>query len=78
MTFDIIIGLVLTSIALSAVVFLTFEGFEVIAQTGDEAIEPRRNLPKAMIYSKHKETRTEDEIVALQEEPIPIKGVMRA
>jgi APA family basic amino acid/polyamine antiporter len=31
--------------------YVAFEGFEVIAQTGDEAIEPRRNLPKAMIYS---------------------------
>ncbi len=31
--------------------FVAFEGFEVIAQAGDEAIEPRRNLPKAMIYS---------------------------
>ena len=30
---------------------VAFEGFEVIAQTGDEAIEPRRNLPKAMLYS---------------------------
>ncbi len=31
--------------------YVAFEGFEVIAQTGDEAIDPRRNLPKAMIYS---------------------------
>jgi len=31
--------------------YVAFEGFEVIAQAGDEAIEPRRNLPKAMIYS---------------------------
>jgi len=31
--------------------YVAFEGFEVIAQTGDEAIEPRRNLPKAMLYS---------------------------
>ncbi|MBN2103135.1 amino acid permease [bacterium] len=31
--------------------YVAFEGFEVIAQTGDEAIQPRRNLPKAMIYS---------------------------
>ncbi len=31
--------------------YVAFEGFEVIAQTGDEAIEPRKNLPKAMIYS---------------------------
>lgn len=31
--------------------YVAFEGFEVIAQTGDEAIEPRRNVPKAMLYS---------------------------
>ena len=31
--------------------YVAFEGFEVIAQAGDEAIEPRRNLPKAMLYS---------------------------
>ncbi len=31
--------------------YVAFEGFEVIAQTGDEAVEPRRNLPKAMLYS---------------------------
>jgi basic amino acid/polyamine antiporter, APA family len=31
--------------------YVAFEGYEVIAQTGDEAIEPRRNLPKAMLYS---------------------------
>jgi APA family basic amino acid/polyamine antiporter len=31
--------------------YVAFEGFEVIAQAGDEAIEPRKNLPKAMIYS---------------------------
>jgi amino acid transporter/nucleotide-binding universal stress UspA family protein len=31
--------------------YVAFEGYEVIAQAGDEAIEPRRNLPKAMIYS---------------------------
>jgi basic amino acid/polyamine antiporter, APA family len=31
--------------------YVAFEGYEVIAQAGDEAIEPRKNLPKAMIYS---------------------------
>jgi len=31
--------------------YVAFEGYEVIAQAGDEAINPRRNLPKAMIYS---------------------------
>ncbi len=33
------------------VVYVAFEGYEVIAQAGDEAIEPRKNLPKAMLYS---------------------------
>ncbi len=32
-------------------IYVAFEGFEVIAQTGDEAIDPRRNIPKAMLYS---------------------------
>jgi len=32
-------------------IYVAFEGFEVIAQAGDEAIEPKRNIPKAMIYS---------------------------
>ncbi len=31
--------------------YVAFEGYEVIAQTGDETIEPRKNLPKAMLYS---------------------------
>ncbi|MBN1482794.1 amino acid permease [candidate division KSB1 bacterium] len=31
--------------------YVAFEGYEVIAQAGDEAIEPKRNLPKAMLYS---------------------------
>jgi len=31
--------------------YVAFEGFEVIAQAGDETIEPKRNLPKAMLYS---------------------------
>lgn len=31
--------------------YVAFEGFEVIAQAGDEAIDPKRNLPKAMLYS---------------------------
>ena len=31
--------------------YVAFEGFEVIAQAGDEAIMPKKNLPKAMIYS---------------------------
>ena len=31
--------------------FVAFEGYEVIAQTGDETVDPKRNLPKAMVYS---------------------------
>jgi len=31
--------------------YVAFEGYEVIAQAGDEAIDPQRNLPKAMLYS---------------------------
>jgi amino acid transporter/nucleotide-binding universal stress UspA family protein len=31
--------------------YVAFEGYEVIAQTGDEAVDPRHNLPRAMIYS---------------------------
>jgi len=31
--------------------YVAFEGYEVIAQAGDETIEPQKNLPKAMIYS---------------------------
>ena len=30
---------------------VAFEGFEVIAQAGDETIDPKRNMPKAMLYS---------------------------
>jgi amino acid transporter/nucleotide-binding universal stress UspA family protein len=32
-------------------IYVAFEGFEVIAQAGDETIEPKRNIPKAMLYS---------------------------
>lgn len=31
--------------------FVAFEGFEVIATAGDEAIEPRRTLPRAILWS---------------------------
>ena len=31
--------------------YVAFEGYEVIAQAGDETIDPRRNIPKAMLYS---------------------------
>ena len=30
---------------------VAFEGFEVISQAGDETIDPKSNLPKAMLYS---------------------------
>jgi len=32
-------------------IFVAFEGFEVIAQAGDETINPKQNIPKAMLYS---------------------------
>jgi APA family basic amino acid/polyamine antiporter len=38
--------------------YVAFEGFEVIAQAGDEAVRPRRNLPKAMLYSVYIVTLT--------------------
>ncbi len=31
--------------------YVAFEGYEVIAQAADETIEPKKNLPKAMLYS---------------------------
>lgn len=31
--------------------YVAFEGYEVIAQAGDETINPKQNLPKAMLYS---------------------------
>lgn len=31
--------------------YVAFEGYEVISQTGDEAIDPRKNIPKAIFYS---------------------------
>ena len=33
------------------VIYVAFEGFEVIAQAGDETVNPKRNIPKAMLYS---------------------------
>ena len=30
---------------------MAFGGYEVIAQAGDETIDPRQNIPKAMLYS---------------------------
>ena len=38
-------------LAMMGFTYVAFEGFEVIAQAGDETIEPRRNLPKAMLLS---------------------------
>ncbi|MDA3798575.1 MAG: amino acid permease [Kiritimatiellae bacterium] len=32
-------------------IFVAFEGYEVIAQAGDETIDPKKNIPKAMLYS---------------------------
>ncbi len=34
-----------------AFTYVAFEGYEVIVQAGDEAIEPRQNIPKAIIWS---------------------------
>ncbi len=31
--------------------FIAFEGYEIIAQSGEEAIDPKRNVPRAIIYS---------------------------
>jgi amino acid transporter/nucleotide-binding universal stress UspA family protein len=33
------------------VIYVAFEGYEVIAQAGDEVINPKKNLPKAMLLS---------------------------
>jgi len=41
----------LTLLGTMGVIYVAFEGFEVIAQAGDETIDPKRNLPKAMLYS---------------------------
>ena len=31
--------------------FIAFEGYEIIAQSGEEVIDPDRNIPRAIIYS---------------------------
>lgn len=31
--------------------YVAFEGYEVIVQTGDEAIDPRQNIPRAILWS---------------------------
>jgi amino acid transporter/nucleotide-binding universal stress UspA family protein len=41
-------GVLLVTVGFTSV---AFEGYEVIAQAGDETIAPRQNLPKAMLYS---------------------------
>ena len=33
------------------IIYVAFEGFEVIAQAGDETIDPKRTIPKAILYS---------------------------
>jgi APA family basic amino acid/polyamine antiporter len=33
------------------VIYVAFEGFEVIAQAGDETINPKKTIPKAILYS---------------------------
>ncbi len=33
------------------IIYVAFEGFEVIAQAGDETVNPRKNIPKAILYS---------------------------
>lgn len=33
------------------IIYVAFEGFEVIAQAGDETIDPKKNIPKAILYS---------------------------
>ena len=32
-------------------IYVAFEGFEVIAQAGDETIDPKKNIPRAMLLS---------------------------
>ena len=41
----------LRMLGVMAIIYVAFEGFEVIAQAGDETIDPKRNIPKAMLYS---------------------------
>lgn len=31
--------------------FIAFEGYEIIAQSGEEAIDPKRNIPRAILFS---------------------------
>lgn len=31
--------------------FIAFEGYEIIAQSGEEVIDPKRNIPRAIFYS---------------------------
>lgn len=33
------------------IIYVAFEGFEVIAQAGDETIDPKQNIPKGILYS---------------------------
>jgi len=34
-----------------ALTFVAFEGYEIIAQSGEELVNPKRNLPRAIFYS---------------------------
>ncbi len=38
-------------IAAMGLTFVAFEGYEIIAQSGEELIDPERNLPRAIFYS---------------------------
>jgi amino acid transporter/nucleotide-binding universal stress UspA family protein len=37
--------------AAMGITFIAFEGYEIIAQSGDEAIDPKRNIPRAILLS---------------------------
>ena len=39
---------ILTAMGLT---YIAFEGYEIIAQSGEEIIEPKRNIPRAIFYS---------------------------
>ena len=38
-------------LAAMALTFVAFEGYEIIAQSGEELIDPEKNLPRAIFYS---------------------------
>lgn len=43
-------GLINVFIAMS-LTFIAFEGYEIIAQSGEEAIDPKRNIPRAILLA---------------------------